>query len=402
MPHNPTADETEQLSDLIGAIYDCVVDPDRWDATLDGMRRLMDCANVVLYVVDPTSGAHRLNRMVGISPEWAARLPSHENDLAELHAEVADFYTRPLDEPFVCHQDIKTEHWLANGYYRDWAKPQGIVDVIDTILIRKPERVASCALCRHERVGLITERETRLARLIAPHIRRAVTVSDMLDMRSLTSNALTGTLDAIAVGIILVDGDGSVVHANRTAHRMFEAGEPVRAVGGCLQAADAETTARLREVIARATEHEAGIAAAGIGMALSAGDDAIATAHILPLAAGDVRTRLFPRAVAGVFVSTNAPPAVGALDAVAEAYHLTPSEARLLGRLILGEGTTEAAAALDIAVSTAKTHIARLLAKTGSRRQTDLLALVNRLTPAVSGPQAVPADTPPHHSSTSH
>jgi DNA-binding CsgD family transcriptional regulator len=39
----------------------------------------------------------------------------------------------------------------------------------------------------------------------------------------------------------------------------------------------------------------------------------------------------------------------------------------------MGEDIAEAAAALNIAVTTTKTHIARLLSKTGSRRQTGLL-----------------------------
>ncbi len=157
-------DESQRVSDLIGEIYDCVVEPSGWDATLVTLRDLLDCANAVLYVADPLTGAHRLDRMVGIPPVWAERLAEHEADLAALHAAVADFYTRPLDEPFVCHKDVEKDAWTANGYYRQWAAPQGIVDVIDTILIRRRDRVASCALCRHERQGLIGEREVRLSR----------------------------------------------------------------------------------------------------------------------------------------------------------------------------------------------------------------------------------------------
>ena len=55
----------------------------------------------------------------------------------------------------------------------------------------------------------------------------------------------------------------------------------------------------------------------------------------------------------------------------------------LLERLAAGETIDKAAKSLDIARTTVKTHLARLLSKTGSRRQTDLLGLVHRLVPAV-------------------
>jgi DNA-binding CsgD family transcriptional regulator/PAS domain-containing protein len=375
--------DAARLSDLIGAIYDCAIDPDRWDATLDGIRDLLDCANGVLYVAEIPSQAHRLERMVGIEPCWAERLDRHGPDVAELHSIVEDFYTRPLDEPFVCSRDIPREVWHANGYYREWAKPQGIVDVIDTILMRRPDRVASCALGRHESAGVIGEREIMLTRLIAPHLRRAVTISDLIDMKSLEGDALAATLDTLAVGVILVSEDGTVVHANRAAERMFVSASPVRSVRGHVSTYNAETTERLLQTIAVAARGETAIGAAGIGMALDCGD-AVATAHVLPLTRGNLRTRLMPRAAAAVFVTSDGRPTLRRLEAVAEAYGLTRSETRFLERLVLGETVDDAAASLSVARTTAKTHLARVLSKTGSRRQADLLTLVHRLVPAVA------------------
>jgi DNA-binding NarL/FixJ family response regulator len=384
-------DKADRFSELVGAIYDCVIDPERWEPTLDALRDRLDCANAILYVADPSLGTHRLQKMVGIDPGWAVQLARHESDLAALHATVDDFYTRSLDQPFVCHKDVHPAAWLANRYYREWAAPQGIVDILNTILMRSPNRFASCAFCRHEAFGLIGDREIGLARRVAPHLRRAVAVSDLIDMRSVTSDALAGALDAIAAGIVIVTDTGEVAHANLAAKRMFDDGAPLRRVRGRLHAADPETTARLGRVIARAIEGDPEQAAASIGLALSTGQAGatIATAHILPLASGDLRAGLLPRAAAAVFVSCDMAPSMAALDAVADAYGLTRSEVRVLGRLVMGEGIAQAAAALNIAVTTTKTHVARLLSKTGSRRQTDLLALVNRLTPAVSAPGPV-------------
>jgi DNA-binding CsgD family transcriptional regulator len=54
-------------------------------------------------------------------------------------------------------------------------------------------------------------------------------------------------------------------------------------------------------------------------------------------------------------------------------WDLSPAELRLTGELMQGRTVTEAAARLDIAVSTARTQLKRVLAKVGVRRQVELV-----------------------------
>ncbi|WP_270938594.1 LuxR C-terminal-related transcriptional regulator, partial [Falsiroseomonas oryzae] len=91
------------------------------------------------------------------------------------------------------------------------------------------------------------------------------------------------------------------------------------------------------------------------------------------------RPGLLPRAAAAVFVTPPHTPA--GLETVARALALTPSEARLLERLMAGDTLAEAAAALGIAATTAKTHLQHVFAKAGVSRQSELLALAARLAP---------------------
>lgn len=59
-------------------------------------------------------------------------------------------------------------------------------------------------------------------------------------------------------------------------------------------------------------------------------------------------------------------------------YGLTAAEAALTTRLLEGLDLGEVAASLRIAMSTARFHLARILAKTGTRRQAELLRLILR------------------------
>jgi DNA-binding CsgD family transcriptional regulator len=68
---------------------------------------------------------------------------------------------------------------------------------------------------------------------------------------------------------------------------------------------------------------------------------------------------------------------------VAQSYHLTPAEERLLQQLVSGASLHEAAAALGIAEATARTHRNHIFTKAGVTRRSDLLLLVGRLVPPV-------------------
>lgn len=64
------------------------------------------------------------------------------------------------------------------------------------------------------------------------------------------------------------------------------------------------------------------------------------------------------------------------LEEVSEACGLTPTEARMLALIVEGLDTIVAARRLGIAPTTARTHLQRLFAKTGTARQSELVRFV--------------------------
>jgi DNA-binding CsgD family transcriptional regulator len=77
-----------------------------------------------------------------------------------------------------------------------------------------------------------------------------------------------------------------------------------------------------------------------------------------------------------VFVRRAAMESPSPPDIIAETYRLTPTELRVLTALVDVGGVPDVAAALGIAETTVKTHLGRLFAKTGTRRQAELVKLV--------------------------
>jgi DNA-binding CsgD family transcriptional regulator len=62
-----------------------------------------------------------------------------------------------------------------------------------------------------------------------------------------------------------------------------------------------------------------------------------------------------------------------------EAFELTPAEADLAIDLLAGLSVREIAVASERSIATVRTHLASLLAKTGTARQSELVRLLMRL-----------------------
>jgi GAF domain-containing protein len=94
------------------------------------------------------------------------------------------------------------------AYIEEGLGAEGIIDVLQCFLIGSPKRFAGLALGRRQSRGEFGDREVELAKLLIPHIRRAVTISDLLDQRALERTHLAAALDALRCAVLLTDANG--------------------------------------------------------------------------------------------------------------------------------------------------------------------------------------------------
>ena len=90
-----------------------------------------------------------------------------------------------------------------------------------------------------------------------------------------------------------------------------------------------------------------------------------------------------PQALAAVFINGAGEQPFDDLDAVARAFGMTPAETALVAQLLQGQSLVDAADALEIEGSTAKSQLSSVFGRVGLSRQIDLLALIRRLLPPV-------------------
>src|SRR5262245_18422388 len=372
----------QELSDVIGCIYDCTLDPSRWEPTLDALRSLIACRSGQLALVDLRRHRILIQKALGIEAQWlelqAKYLPEITN-FAERHLDGG----LSMDQPLVTSRLSSPARYAASPFFQEWCRPQGYIDVVQINLIRTPTRISGLALGRHQSEGIVEERDIELMRLLVPHVRRAVTISNVLDAQAIERARLAETLDALKLGVVLANEDSRILHANRAAEKMRGDGGALRERDGGRRVEGARASAEIRSAIGLAARDESAIGNTGLAVRLTEEDEAPLVAHVLPLAGGEARSRLEPAAVAALFINSEIDDAASA-KVVASTFGLTPAETRVLVRMLTGSTVAEAATYLGVAPTTMRTHLDSIFTKTGVSRQSELIRLAAQIAPAAS------------------
>lgn len=373
----------QALSELVGRIYDCVLVPSRWPEALSAIRQALDCRTAALSLLalqelqELPSGRGLLHVCDGIEPYWLERMADYGMDTIELWGGVEAYNTLPLLEPLVLSQ-LSPCNFDDNRYYREWAKPQGLSDVLAVGLTRNADSVSVIGFGRHQSAGALGTRETSIVRLLTPHLHRAVVITRLLDARSIAATTFENVFDAIGTPIVVVDRGLKVMHANRAAQTGFERRMPLLVHKGCLATTSRGATAALSAAIRRIGDDEGSIGAQGLGVpVVSDGEPCVL--HILPLKGERLRHGVPAEAVAAVFVASRATRAKAPADLVQALFGLTTAEGKVYERMAAGLTVEETAVKLGVAPSTVKTHLLRVYEKTGTRRRGELMALAASL-----------------------
>lgn len=365
------------LLELIGDIYDCVIDPSRWPATVERIRLRFGFHNAILGVNEGATGGAVLLVVRNVPPEMMPVLEELGHLSVDLWGGWSRLSTLPLEEPILQSDSGDPSTWQDNRYFQAFATPQGVVDTLALGLAMDDHTVASLAFGRHVSERPLTHAAMDELRILASHLRRAVVIGRMLDISAAAASNFAAALNAATAGVVLVDGAMRIVHANKAASNMLAGEDPIRTIAGKLELVSALTPDALSGAVQNATQPDIP-GGNGIGILARRRDGRPLTVHVMPLeqrhAAG-----ISPAAVAAIFIADAAAGASPPPDVLSTLYDLTPAEARIFAYTVEGKDNAGIGALLAIAPSTVKTHINRIYAKTGQHRRSDLVRLAAEL-----------------------
>jgi DNA-binding CsgD family transcriptional regulator/PAS domain-containing protein len=365
--------EAEKLSAIIGHIYDAALEPALWDGVLEEAARFANAAAASLYTRDLASKTATVAHQYGLDPQY---VQLYMQTYVE-RVPARDYFIAGIEEPLSTADVLPYRGFVETRFYKQWAMPQGLGDVLHTMLDKSATGGAAFVMFRHARDGLVDDETRRRVRLIVPHVRRAALVGKVIEQKTAQAANLADTLDGISAGMLLLDATGRIVHANAAGHAMLAKAEVLRAAAGRLVANDAQSDRILADIFASAGGGDMAIGVKGIALPLKAHGGERYVAHVLPLTSGARRRSSAGwRAAVALFVHKAGLDAPSPRDAIAKVYRLTPMELRVLLAVVEVGGGPEVAQALGIAETTVKTHLGHLYAKTGACRQADLVKLV--------------------------
>jgi DNA-binding CsgD family transcriptional regulator len=193
-------------------------------------------------------------------------------------------------------------------------------------------------------------------------------------------------LALLSVGVVLLDARGAVLHANPVAREIAGAGRGLELGAGGVAAIRPEERVSLAALLREALAAPAGAPSGGTLAVGAHAGRAPLRVSVTALGAGaegtsDEEAR---PAVALLLADPERPP--GEAPSVLQGlFGLTERQARLVLALAGGASVTQAAAALGISVSTARTYLKDTFRRTRTRRQAQLVSLVLRAVGAFRG-----------------
>ena len=372
-------DDQQRLSDLIGVLYDAAINPSLWECAIERAAYFVGGTGAALISKDV--GAHNA---VSQHEFGFQRLPVALFE--PIYPAAEPHFLGDIEQPIATTDLIPVGELRRTELYRQWARPQGLVDFISAVLDRTPISSAIFGVFRHERNGLVDDRARRQMRLIAPHIRRAVLIDRMFEFKAGEVATFVDALDGLSTGMYLVAAEGRLLHANAAGRALLAEGDILSSAAGRLVASDARVQRTLRDVFAAAGQGDAALGIKGIAVSLLGRDGERYVAHALPLTSGARRRAGLDRAAAAaLFVRRAALVASSASQVIGETFKLTPTELRVLLAITEIGGIPEVATAFGVADTTVRTHVNRLFEKTGATRQADLVKLVAGYTTPLAG-----------------
>ncbi|HEV2364570.1 MAG TPA: helix-turn-helix transcriptional regulator [Caulobacteraceae bacterium] len=370
----PRRDQEGLLDIIYGAAADPALWPSAMEALADGLGGTTNFLSK-LSIVD--GGGEALTTR--IDPASRGPYLAHYGAINVLNNVPDRTAYRAAWKPLIHTDDqwMPKEEFLASEYYNDFLRPLEVHSVMMLRLGLTGDTISAMSIGRPEAWGPFEPSHLEAAQRVYPHLLRAFRLGQKLEPTLALAGELAAVLDQSAHGVFVVDGAGRVRHVNRAGEALLRRGVGLRVAACRLTATQPECGRQLEALIGAATTCEPGSSKGGtmalpfeVGrLPLSITVTPFQPPPAWPLAQAHTALVCVTDLEAG-----GRPPR----ERLRQLFGLTAAEARVALALFDGSTLKEAAEALSISAHTAHIHLSRVFEKTGTHRQSQLVALMMR------------------------
>jgi DNA-binding CsgD family transcriptional regulator/PAS domain-containing protein len=378
----------QRLSELLLDVYEAAANPPHWQVFLKNAAAEMDAAKAALHVHYFAPGNITQSAHGGCSAAIGYDATSLD-DYADYYAP-KDIYVQRIRERFPLginagtNDDLLTATELrSTEIYHDYCRINEVFHTCWSAFEQTEGIAAGLGFIRPETSQPFQPRDVELLNLLNPHLAKAFRLQRSLESSAGKNQALLKSIAQFDFGVIALDGEGRIANVSAAAKHLLDRQDGLRVHTGRLQAIQATENDMLQEMLtgtsqAQDNPHRPPASAMLISRA---GHRPIQLA-VYPFVSSSLLADDQPRVL--VFLSDPTAQPASRAAVLRNLYRLTPTESRLADSLLQGLEVREAADRLRTTLETARFHLKRILAKTGTRRQSELMRLMLSLPGAPS------------------
>ncbi|MFZ5779885.1 MAG: helix-turn-helix transcriptional regulator [Pseudomonadota bacterium] len=277
----------------------------------------------------------------------------------------------PRDEPrFLTDFDAFTRDELEREpLYTEFLRPRGLGWYAGTVMRLPTGGTAMFSIEKAYRKGPMQPQELQLLDALRPHLARSISLA--ANAALMRVRTLTTTLRHVGMAAAVLRRDGSVVEANE---QFFTSGPAIVVTRSSKVNFSSDIAQKtLHDSLASVSRDPASHEPTPIVVS-SADPGGALVAYVMPLM--QFRHDVFLGSTSFLVVSRFEQGRVPDERLLAQLFHLTPTEARVVGRLLQGESVKQIARAQDVTANTIRMQLKSVFAKTGVNRQAQLVSLL--------------------------
>ena len=355
--------------DLLESLYEAIVDPKKWAAFFSRLCQIT--AAVTLGAID-----HDVRAESEVEGIVATEIRYDRN------ASTPPSAGRPVrGRVHIQRRNHRNRDEAANEFAGRWREAAARSGVDRVTVVELPE--GSIAACRP--AAEWTEEEKRFLAELLPHLLRALRLHVRMAEVVAAERGAVDVLDHLPFGVVLLDSEARVISSNRRATELIGEQDSLQLAGDALRPADGNDGV-VFDLVVRAACGIDGTRRIGGAVALGRPRRRALSMIAIPLSDNAPTGSRLP--VAMLVLADPDLESEQPVAQLADLYRLTSAEARIASLLTTGRTLEEVSVELGITVHTARTHLKRVLAKTDTTRQADLVRLILRVVPVRVPPAA--------------
>jgi DNA-binding CsgD family transcriptional regulator len=356
-------------------IYDATLADGALHGALESIAGLLRGEHAMLLAREPACADVTLAASARMDERGFARFLSPEA------AGWLDAATQAMPSGLVAIQShhVSDRDFERTDFYNEFVRPVGGFHGM-SVCHRLPGLSSFLAVCRRRRDDDFDTSDQAALQSLSPHLSVALRLRQQLCVADMRATGALAALERLSTGVIVVDAAAHLVFANEIALGLFRDGGGFALDHDGLSAPDPAATRALRRLIATSADLPASNGGGTVALARGEGRAPlrIVVAPFRPARVGlDMPRPGKPLAI--LLVTDPERQRDARRELLRRRFGLTAAEADLALEIARGDGRKAAAARLDIAVTTARTHLTHIFEKTGVRRQAELVRLLMEL-----------------------